>query len=281
MTKEQIAFEKIRSLVPNAKATVAITLGSGLSEFADHIENPIFIPYADIPGVPVTSVKGHSSALVLGSIHGVPVACLQGRLHLYEGAKYDDMKILIRLLKLLGCHQVLMTNASGSLRPEVPPGSLVSIRDHINFQPGNPLVGPNDDAFGPRFLAMEDTYDKALRASIQKAGKSIGIEMTEGVYISVLGPSFETPAEIRMFRTMGAEVIGMSTVPEVILARHCGLRVSVTSVITNFAAGMTENNLSHEETLSQANASAHKLINLLVTYIKQNQAALIASSAHL
>ena len=261
------AIKAIRKVVPNFQAKVGLTLGSGQSDIANAIEDKICIPYSDIPGVPVTTVSGHKSQLILGYLNGVPVACLQGRLHRYEGATCGDMKVLIRCLKLLGCETVLMTNASGSLREDVGPGSIVLVNDHINFQPANPLAGKNDEEFGPRFLGMEDTYDVALREGIHATAKRLGIETHEGVYMSVLGPTFETPAEIRAFRILGADLIGMSTVPEVIIARHCGMKVAVIGMITNFAAGMTTDILSHEHTLHHATANAEKLANLVTAYV--------------
>lgn len=262
------AIQAIRKYAPHFQAKVGITLGSGQSDIAHAIEQQICIPYSEIPGVPVTTVSGHKSQLILGYLQGVPVACLQGRLHRYEGASSTEMKVLIRCLKLLGCESVLMTNASGSLRADVGPGSIVLVKDHINFQPTNPLVGPNDESFGPRFLGMEDAYDIELRDGLHATAKQLGIHTHEGVYISVLGPTFETPAEIRAFRMWGADLVGMSTVPEVIIARHCGMKVAVIAMITNLAAGMTDAILSHEHTLHHATAHADKLASLVTHFVK-------------
>jgi xanthosine phosphorylase len=217
----QPALDLIQSKT-NIKPVIGIVLGSGLAPLADDIEEAVHIPYNEIPGLPTTTVHGHSSELVIGKLGGVAVACLKGRIHFYEGTNGSDFKALIRLVKLIGCNSILITNSSGSLRKEVPPGDLVLINDHINFQFRNPLIGPNDDEFGPRFFAMDDVYDKDLRHKFHATAKQLDIATHEGVYMSVLGPNFETPAEIRAFRTLGADVIGMSTVPDVLVAKHCG-----------------------------------------------------------
>lgn len=257
----------IQGRCPNIKPKVGIILGSGLGELADRISNPTVIPYSDIPGFPMTSVIGHGSNLFIGEINGVAVACLQGRIHYYEGANYTMMKTLIRTLKILGCDTLLATNAAGSMRPEVLPGELVVINDHINMQFHSPLVGPNDDDYGPRFVGMDDAYDPQLRQQLHAAGDAVGVTMTEGVYMGVLGPSFETPAEIKAFRTLGGDVVGMSTIPDVIIARHCGMRVAVVSVITNMAAGMSDEHLTHEGTLRIADQASQKLISVVMKFL--------------
>ena len=200
MTQHAIeAAAYITEQAPGFTPSLAIVLGSGLGKLADYIEDPITIPYSKLPGFPDCSVSGHGGNLLLGNIHGVSVACLQGRAHYYEGVDYNQIKTPMRTLKTLGCQTLLSTNSSGSLREEVRPGSLVLINDHINMQFNNPLVGPNQDAFGPRFIGMEDIYNRELRHSLKRIADSLNIHTTEGVYLGVLGPTFETPAEIRAF----------------------------------------------------------------------------------
>src|SRR5690606_10013030 len=199
----------------------------------------------------------------LGRLGGIEVACLQGRVHLYEGVPAAAVNVLPRTLKALGCELVILTNAAGSLRPEIEPGSIALIEDHINLLGQNPLVGPNDDAIGPRFPDMSAVYDRGLRERAQAVAARLGIPLRSGVYLAALGPSFETPAEIRAFRALGADLVGMSTVPEAISARHCGLRVLGLSIVTNFAAGLGEQALSHEQTLAVAAEAAGRLQQLL------------------
>lgn len=248
---------------------VGMILGSGLSSLAEQITNAVAIPYREIPGLPTGSVAGHASELVMGELQGVPVICLRGRLHYYEGVSHDAVRTLVRLVKLMGAETLIVTGAVGSLRKEAGPGELMLIEDHINFHPGNPLVGHNDDTVGPRFVSMEDVYDPALRQIMQTAAKQLHIQLHQGVYISTLGPMFETPAEIRAFKLWGADVVGMSVVPEVILARHCGLKVVCVTAITNAAAGMSDEVISHEGTLHFGEIGAQKLIKLIPAFLQQ------------
>ncbi len=201
--------------------------------------------------------------MILGYLNKIPIICCQGRIHLYEGVQANDFKLFIRTLKCLGCHTVIMTNAVGSLNKNVGAGQLVLISDHINLQPMNPLTGPNDEEFGPRFFAMDDAYDPGIRHIIQQTAKALSIPLNEGVYLGVLGPNFETPAEIRAFRQLGADVVGMSTLPEVIVARHCGLKVAVISVVTNLAAGLSKAPITHEGTVHFATKASNTLGRLL------------------
>ncbi len=263
------AAQIINERKPNFTPRVGLVLGSGLGGLADHITEPTFIPYQDLPGFPTSTVSGHSGRLVLGYLEGVPVACLQGRAHYYEGATNDKIKNLIRTLKVIGCEILLGTNASGSLRPEVGAGSLMVITDHINMQGNNPLIGPNEEEFGGRFVSMENAYDPELRAQMHSVANHLNINLAEGVYISVLGPMFETPAEIRAFRTLGADAVGMSTVSEVIVARHCGLRVVVVAAISNLAAGLSDESITHEGTLHYAGKAADDMMRLIKAFIKQ------------
>lgn len=258
----------IQQQCPGFAPQVGIVLGSGLGYIAEQIKNPVVISYDDLPGFPACNVKGHSGQLFLGELEGVPTACLQGRAHYYEG-EYEGLLTPVRTLSKLGCKTLLVTNASGSMREEIAVGSLVLIHDHINFQFNNPLVGPNDSEFGPRFVGMEDAYDPELRQRILAIAKDNNIPLTEGVYFGVLGPSFETPAEIRAFKMLGGDVVGMSTLPDVITARHCGMRVSVICAISNMAAGMSDVKLSHDVTLSGAKLAVDHMSQLILATVRQ------------
>ena len=258
----------IQQKAPNITPQLAVILGSGLGDFVSHIEDAIVFPYQDLPGFPECTVAGHGGHLYLGTIHGTPIACLQGRVHLYEGVDNSATQTMIRTLKLLGTEALLATNAAGSLNVDVTPGNLVMINDHINLQFNNPLCGPNDDEFGPRFLGMEDIYNPALRQALAKAAESEDITLHEGVYIGTLGPTFETPAEIRAFKTLGADVVGMSTIPDIVTAHHCGMKTAAISVVTNLAAGLSKEPLSHEVTLRGAKLGAEKMQQLTLRFIQ-------------
>jgi xanthosine phosphorylase len=246
---------------------VGIVLGSGLGAVADAVEDPIVVGYEDLPGFPRPTVHGHAGRAVLGSLGGVPVAVLQGRAHLYEGGDLDALRTPVRALRAAGAEILVLTNAAGSLRPSVGPGSLMAIIDHINMTGVNLLMGPNDDALGPRFPSMRDAYDAVLLDLLRESAREVDVELAEGVYLAVTGPSFETPAEIRAYGVMGADAVGMSTVQETIIARHCGLRVAAVSVITNLAEGMSDEPLSHEQTLRAAETGAGDLSRLLLEFI--------------
>jgi xanthosine phosphorylase len=256
----------IRERVGHGLPKLAIVLGSGLGNVVDAITESVSLSYGDLPGFPESRVAGHRNRLVLGTLGGLPVACLEGRVHFYEGAGAGVMAVPIRALQRAGIATLLLTNAAGSLRPEVGPGRLMMIADHINLQPGNPLMGPNDDAIGPRFPSLRDAYDPALRARLKAAAEASSVPLVDGIYLACGGPNFETPAEIRAFRALGADAVGMSTVPEVILARHCGLRVAAISVITNFGEGMSAEAPSHEETLAAAARAAGDLAKVLSAF---------------
>ena len=242
---------------------LGIVLGSGLGGIADALEHAERVPYGDLEGFPQPSVAGHGGTLHLGKLNGLDVAVLQGRKHVYETGDAKGMTVPIRWLKDQGAEAILITNAAGSLNAEVGPGRLMAIADHINFLGVNPLTGPNDDAIGPRFPSLRDAYDPELRGKLQAAARDLEIDLAEGVDLATAGPTFETPAEIRMFRTLGADAVGMSTVPEVILARHAGLRVAAVSAITNLAEGMGGEELSHEQTLRNAEVAARDLVRLV------------------
>lgn len=259
----------IRKYAPDFVPKMGIILGSGLGSIAEQLVNPITIPYQAIPGLHTGSVTGHASLLVMGMLQDVPVVCMKGRLHLYEGVPYESLRTFIRMVKQLGASTLVVTGASGSLRTEVGAGEVMMINDHINFHPGNPLVGPNDESVGPRFLGLENAYDDGLRVQMKAVARRLNIPLPEGVYISVLGPSFETPAEIRAFRTLGADAVGMSVVPEVILARHCGLRVLGLAAITNLAVGLSAEKVTHEGTLHYAELAARKLTKLIPEFVKE------------
>jgi len=262
-------MEIIQRYVPRGfSPRIGMILGSGLSSLAEQITNPVSIPYQAIPGLQAGGVQGHASLLVMGYLQDIPVVCLRGRLHRYEGASYESMRTLIQIVKRLGAHSLLITCAAGSMRPEVAPGELMMIQDHINFQPGNPLAGPNDETVGPRFVGMEDAYDPMLQELMENAARRLDIPLHKGVYISVLGPSFETPAEIRAFRQWGADAVGMSVVPEVIIARHTDMKVVCVAAITNAAAGMSTEKITHEGTLALGEIAARKLTKLIPAFLK-------------
>ena len=267
MTAARAAAE-ILHRAPGVKPRVGIVLGSGLGGIADRIADAVAIPYTDLPGFPVPSVEGHAGRLVLGQLGGQPVACMQGRVHAYEGAGFDTLKTAIRALKLAGCDILLLTCAAGSLQLDVGPGRLMAIADHINMLGANPLTGPNEDAFGPRFPSMTDAWDPALRALMRRKALEQNIDLVEGVYAAYPGPSFETPAEVRMLKLLGADAVGMSTVPECIIARHCGLRVVGCAVITNLGVGLGDGPVDHDQTLRAASAAASDLERLLVGFLE-------------
>jgi xanthosine phosphorylase len=261
------AKDIILSKIGGLKPTIGIVLGSGLGKVAESIEAPIKISYQDLPGFPTPSVKGHAGELIIGKISNVACICLKGRVHLYEGNKINSLKIMIRTLKALGVDKLFLTNAAGSLRMDYSPGSIVAVLDHINLTGTNPLIGHNEDDWGPRFPAMDNAWDKSLREKLLTNAKSAQIEIGTGVLAGLLGPTFETPAEIRMLKTLGADTVGMSMIAENIIANHCGLKCVGVSAITNYAAGMSSEVLSHEQTLQGAKLAEDKLSKLIVEFI--------------
>lgn len=260
---------QIKSRLGSYHPEIAIILGSGLGKLGDEIENKIIIPYAEIEGFPISTVSGHQGQLIIGKLEGKDVLCMQGRIHLYEGHAPQSINTFIKAFKLLGIKNLIVTNAAGSLDPNMPPGSIMLIADHINFSGQNPLVGKNDDQYGPRFPDMSNAYNQEIRQQVKDIAQREHIKLFEGVYLMVMGPNFETSAEIRAFRTLGADAVGMSTVPEVLAAVHSGLKVLGLSVITNFGTGLQQGAQSHEETLLQANNAAKNLTLLVKTYIKE------------
>jgi len=246
MTKIMEASQYILSKI-SKKPKIGIVLGSGLGIYIDQIENKLVIPYQEIPHFKRTSVEGHSGALIIGEVRGVTVAALQGRLHAYEGYAMEEIVLPVRTLAAIGIDYLFLTNASGGINSDFHPGDLVAISDHINLSGRNPLVGPNIAELGPRFPDMGNAYDAELRTLLHQVGNTHKVNLKDGVYCSVLGPTYETPAEIRMLRTIGADMVGMSTVPEVIAANHLGLKVAGVACITNYAAGIKKEKLDHAD----------------------------------
>jgi homotetrameric cytidine deaminase len=261
------AAEVLRGRAPGFAPRAVLILGSGLGPVADAVTDPIALSYDDLPGFPHPSVAGHSGRLVLGRLGAVPVAVLQGRVHLYEGAPADAMAAPLRLLKRLGADILVVTNAAGGLSEHLGAGALMAISDHVNLTGRNPLTGPNDEAIGPRFPDMSAAYDPALRRQLRQAAEGLGIALSEGVYVAVPGPSYETPAEIRAFRALGADAVGMSTAMEVILARHAGYRVAGISMITNPAAGLAAQPIDHADVLAAGRGAAERLARLLAAFL--------------
>jgi purine-nucleoside phosphorylase len=242
---------------------VGIVLGTGLGAFADELAAPAAIPYAKIPGFPRSTVDGHSGRLVIGKAENIPVAVMQGRVHLYEGYAVKDVIFPMRVFRQMGIRAVILTNASGAINLDYREGALVMIRDHINLQGTNALVGPNDKRFGPRFPDVTKAYTKEYREIALAEARGLGIAQHEGVYAAMLGPSFETPAEIRFLKAIGADLVGMSTVQEVIAARHMGIRVLGISCATNIAAGILDRELNHQEVLETGQRVNGQFVALL------------------
>ena len=231
------------------EARVALVLGSGLGAFADDLADAVALDYAEIPGFARSTVEGHAGRLVLGRVDGVLVAAMQGRFHYYEGYEWDEVTFPIRVLGVLGVKALVLTNAAGGLNNSLQQGSLMLISDHLNLVGTNPLRGPNDARFGPRFPDMTDVYDREFQDTAVREAHAMGLELRRGIYAALSGPSYETPAEIRMLRALGADAVGMSTVPEAIVARHMGVRVLGISCITNMAAGVLDQPIDHAEVI--------------------------------
>jgi purine-nucleoside phosphorylase len=245
------------------RPVVGLVLGSGLGALAERIEDRVTIPYEEIPEFPTPTVRGHAGRLVAGKLGGAPVAVLQGRSHLYEGASADSVVFGVRLLVWLGVRSLLLTSAAGAVNPALAPGELVRVTDHLNLTGANPLTGPNDERLGARFPDMSEPYDARLGALLDAQASRLGIPLRQGVYAGLAGPSYETPAEVRMLRTLGADLVGMSTVLEVIAARHAGARVAAISVVTNLAAGLSTKALSHEDVLATGATAVERLGRLV------------------
>jgi len=264
--------EWIEARVGKRRPSHAVVLGSGLGAFADHLSNRLEIPYADIPGWPRSTAAGHAGKLVFGELENLHVVVMSGRAHLYEGYSPAEVVHGVRVLARLGARVMVFTNAAGGIHPSFERGALVLITDHINLQGSNPLVGPNDDSLGPRFPDMSEAYSKAFRQIARRTAWEMGVELQEGVYAAMLGPSYETPAEIRFLRTIGADLVGMSTVPEVIAANHAGVKVLAISCVTNMAAGLSEQRISHQEVLETGKAVRDTLVRLLKTLLPRLKA---------
>ena len=279
-TKASLAFLRAESAArfiqkkTKLRPTIALVLGSGLGAFADEFESASRIPYAKIPHFPRSTAIGHAGQLVIGKVEGVDVVGMQGRVHLYEGYSAQEVVFPVRVFSRMGVKAVILTNAAGGIKKEFTQGRLVVISDHINLQGANPLAGPNAENFGPRFPDMTNAYDKKFREITLGAGCKLNIELGEGVYAALAGPSYETPAEIRYLRAIGADLVGMSTVPEVIAARHAGMRALGISCVTNAAAGVLDQPLNHTEVLETAERVKEQFIGLLRAVIPQIKAGL-------
>lgn len=260
--KIRLAADCLRQRLP-AAPQVGLVLGSGLGGLADRLEQPVYIPYAEIPGFVQSTAPGHAGRFVAGLLAGRQVLCMQGRLHFYEGHSMEDIVFPVRVMKELGVRALILTNAAGGVNRDFSVGDLMVIEDHINFMGRNPLTGPNDEEVGPRFCDMTFAYTPALRQLAQEVAAGQGVPLRTGVYLGYMGPSYETPAEIRAFRTLGADAVGMSTVPEVIAASHCGLPVLAISLITNMAAGIEKKKLSGDEVIAIADRRAQVLQDLV------------------
>jgi len=249
--------------ITRAKPRIAVVLGSGLGAFAEELISPTAIPYSDIPGWPAATAIGHAGKLVFGNLDGMPVAVMSGRNHLYEGYTAAQVTFGVRLLHQLGVQSIVFTNAAGGINLSYSQGSLVLISDHINLQGVNPLIGLNDDSLGPRFPDMTDAYSQEYRALAHEVAHKLDIELGEGIYAALTGPSYETPAEILYLRLIGADLVGMSTVPEVIVANHMGMRVLAISCVSNMAAGIWPRKISHAEVLETGRKVQATLVRLL------------------
>ena len=260
------AVAKLRPLCGN-NCKIGLILGSGLGDYAEQIEDKRFLSYSELPGFPQSRVEGHKGRFVIGELFGKTAICMQGRFHYYEGYPQSQIALAVRVMKRLGVEKLLLTNAAGGVNLGFSPGDLMLISDHINFSGSHPLIGENDASFGPRFPDQSNVYDRALREGIRKVAKEVGIPLQEGVYMMFSGPTFESPAEIVFARIIGASAVGMSTVPEAIAATHCGIKTVGISLITNMAAGILDQSLTHEEvqeTAALASAQFTKLVNRIV-----------------
>ena len=265
----QEAAAYVRSALDGRRPEIAITLGSGLGDLAERLDAPLTIPYKEIPHFPVSTVSGHKGQFVCGKLGGKEVLCMQGRFHYYEGYDLKQVTMPVRVMKLLGIDSLLVTNAAGGINTGFHAGTLMLIEDHLNLTGENPLIGENLDAFGDRFFDMTVAYDKEYRTLAKATAEELNVPLATGVYAWLTGPNFETPAEIRYLRTIGADAVGMSTVPEVLVARHSGIRVLGISCITNLAAGMTDNTLSHEEVKETADRVQNEFIRLVTGIVSR------------
>ena len=259
---------KITTALAGRKPKIAIVLGSGLGGLAAKVEQPVTLAYAELPGFPLLTAPGHAGQLIIGELGGVPVIVLNGRKHFYETNDAVPLKTMVRAMRAAGVKILFLSNAAGSLRAHMKVSELMLISDHINFLGLNPLVGPNDESIGPRFFPVSDAWSPALRAALKATATQTGITLHEGVYVAFRGPSFETPAEIRMAQAWGADAVGMSSVPECLIARHCGLKVVGVSCITNMGAGLSDEILSLEHTMANAAKGAGAFERLVTAAVK-------------
>ncbi len=262
------AAAALTTALGDLRPRIAVVLGSGLGGLAARLEGAVTVPYAALPGFPVLTVAGHAGNVILGRLGGVPVVVLNGRKHFYETSDPYPLRTMVRTMKALGVETLFLSNAAGSLRAHIKVSELMLITDHINFLGLNPLTGPNDDAFGPRFVPMSEAWDPGLGAKVKGVAARLGITLHSGVYVAFRGPSFETPAEIRMVQGWGGDAVGMSSVPECLIARHCGLRVVGVSCITNMGAGLSDEKLSHAHTLENASKGAADFERLVIGAVK-------------
>lgn len=251
------------------KPEIGVILGSGLGDMADSVEERTVIKYSEVPNLPVSTVQGHAGQFVVGKLNGKNVIMMQGRFHFYEGYEIQDVVLPIYIMKNLGVKSIMVTNAAGGANTSYNPGDLMIIKDHINFCGHNPLIGKNDDKIGPRFPDMSEAYSKEYIKLAKEVSKELGLKMQEGVYMMFSGPTYETPAEVRMARMLGADAVGMSTVPEVISANHCGLKVLGISCITNMAAGVLDQPLNHEEVIETSARVKKDFVALVKEIIKR------------
>ncbi len=265
----QRSAERLRAAAGGLTPRVALILGSGLGGLARRVERATVLDYRDLPGFPVLTVAGHAGQAITGVLNGVPVIVLNGRKHFYETADAYPLKTMIRAVRAAGADTLFLSNAAGSLRPHIGVSELMLISDHINFLGLNPLTGPNDDAFGPRFFPVADAWDPALRARLRAVARREGVTLHEGVYVAFRGPSFETPAEIRMAQGWGADAVGMSSVPDCLIARHCGMKVVGVSCITNMGAGLSDEVLSHDHTIANAAKGAAAFERLVLAALPE------------
>ncbi len=275
-SRAENAARTIRSRTAE-RARIAVVLGSGLGGFAEELKDAVTIPYQEIPGFVSSTAQGHAGRLVIGKVDGVSTLAMQGRVHFYEGYSLEEVTFPIRTFKLLGINTLVLTNAAGGVDVELTQGALMVISDHLNLMGANPLRGPNDERFGPRFPDMSEVYSRELQELVIEEARALGITARRGIYAALTGPSYETPAEIHMLRAFGADAVGMSTVPEAIVARHMGIKVLGISCVTNMAAGITENPINHEEVIETGQRVRETFTQLLRRVITKAPTAVIES----
>lgn len=259
----------IKSKMGSRRPKIGVVLGSGLGVFGDHVTNKIEIPYGDIPNFGKTSVTGHAGKLIIGEVSGIELIVFQGRFHAYEGHSLDSVVLPVRVLKLIGADSVILTNASGGINSAYEPGDLVCITDHLNLTGSTPLLGVNEDKLGPRFPDMSETYKREFIQIIERVSEEKKLNVKKGIYAGVLGPAYETPAEIKMLKILGADMVGMSTVPEAIAANHAGLNICAISCITNYAAGISNEKLDHEDVKEVAALATKRFVELLSSIVSK------------